>query len=188
MKNLILTATFLVAGVLSTMAQGEIDFHNEYWQYPDALQGGGTIDRLVYTAAGQPVGDATWYAVLVEDKVGNGTWTRVKQLADPLADGGNCYFYGAGLEGVFASDGIKRNASVSKLAVEIYDGTGTMLYRGGGDTPNRDFFSYTRGNTTPPATTDTMPMGLRAITVPEPSTIALGVLGLGALLLFRRRK
>jgi hypothetical protein len=31
-------------------------------------------------------------------------------------------------------------------------------------------------------------LNFRAFVVPEPSTIALGVLGLGALLLFRRRK
>jgi hypothetical protein len=158
------------------MAQGEMDFSNAPWEaWPDA------IDRLVYMPDGTtPVSDASWSARLVQN-VG-GAW-------QPVGDA--VFFFGPDLPGIWAADGVKRNPTVATVAVEIYDGAGAMLYRGGGadaGQAQRASFQYTRANSIPPSPTDTLPVGLRAIIVPEPSTIALGVLGLGALLLFRRRK
>ena len=166
MKKLILTAAFLVATTFGVMAQGSVDFHNEYWQ-----AWGDTVDRGVYFADGRLIDDPTWSAQLVETADG-ATWTAL---------GGPTFFYGPGLDGVFAFDGAPRTATQGTLAVEIYDGAGALVAR----SPS---FQFQEGASVPPAPKDKFIVNFTAFTVPEPSTIALGVLGLGALLLFRRRK
>jgi hypothetical protein len=133
------------------------------------------VDRLVYNADGTLVSDPTWSAQLQEDQ--GGQWVN---LGDPA------FFFGPGLDGIWADDGVKRIVSVpagtaTTLRVAILDGTGAVQVYG-------DSFSFTMDPTTPAPPSATIMQNLTAITVPEPSTIALGVLGLGALLLFRRRK
>jgi len=171
MKKLVLSAAFLIAGAFGVLAQGQVDFDNAPWlTWPDS------IDRLVYVdrVGGTPVSDASWTASLLENR--GGTWT---QLGDAVP------FFGAGLEGIWAGDGVKRIISVpvgpTQLEVVIKNAQGAVL---GTSAP----FAYTVGATQPPAPVDTMIVNFRAFAVPEPSTIAMGVVGLGALLLFRRRK
>jgi len=181
MKKLILGTTFLVAGSFTVLAQGLCDFSNapwEAWPQPD------TKDRLVYMggSAGaftDPIADATWSAQLVQYVGGN--WQK---LGTPQL------FFGAGLEGIWAYDGTKVDVTavpvnvggvMQNVAVEIYDGAGGFVARSPG-------FVYTKANSPVPSPTDTLMINFSAFAVPEPSTIALGVLGLGALLLFRRRQ
>lgn len=168
MKKLILTSTLLVAGAFGVLAQGLVDFSNAPWE---AWADGGTIDRLVYYADGvTPIDDATWSAQLVE-------WDGAAY--QPLTAKLN--FFGAGLEGIWGYDGTQVTATRSTLAVQIFDGAGAMV----GQSPD---FQYTKANSIPPSPADTLMVNFTAFAVPEPSTIALGVLGLGALLIFRRRK
>lgn len=171
MKKLILSTTFLIAGTFSILAQGLVDFSNAPWEaWPD----GGSVDRYVYAdrVGGTKVSDATWTAALFENNT---------KLGDSVP------FFGAGdFAGIFASDGIQRVVSVPQLGattleVRIYNGAGALL---GKSAP----FQYTHASSVPPAGGDTVMVNFRAFAVPEPSTIALGVLGLGALLLFRHRK
>lgn len=174
MKKLILSTTFLIAGTLGILAQGALDFSNAPWEaWPDTTP----IDRLVYVdrVGGTPVGDATWTAALFE-----------LQGVAYVKLGDSVNFFGTGLEGIFASDGVQRIVSkapgtATTLQLRVYNGQGTFL----GASPD---FQFTQGTTVPPSPADTLMVTLRAFAVPEPSTIALGVLGLGALLLFRRRK
>lgn len=175
MKKLLLTATFLVAGSFSMLAQGLLDFSNAPWEaWSDP-----SVDRLIYYADGStPIDDATWSAQLM----------NASDPANLVAIGDPAFFFGAGLEGIWANDGVQRNAAVSTLAVAIFDGAGNMLAWGGGAGGVGTTFEYTKGNSIPPSPTDTLMINFRGFAVPEPSTIALGVLGLGALLLFRRRK
>lgn len=171
MKKLILSTTFLIAGTFSILAQGLVDFSNAPWEaWPD----GGTVDRYVYTdtIGGTRVSDPTWTAALFEGDT---------KLGDSVQ-----FFGGGGFEGIFAADGVQRVISVPQLGVtslevRIYNASGTLL---GTSAP----FQYTHAASVPPAGGDTVMVNFRAFAVPEPSTIALGVLGLGALLLFRRRK
>jgi hypothetical protein len=182
MKKLILGTTFLVAGSFSLLAQGMCDFSNQPWEaWPAGTE---NKDRLVYMggtpgAFVDPIADPTWSAQLVQ-YVG-GSWEK---LGTPQP------FYGAGLEGIWAYDGTKLNVTAApvdvggklqNVAVEIYNGTGGFVARSPG-------FVYTKANSSPPSPTDTLMVNFSAFAVPEPSTIALGVLGLGALLLFRRRQ
>lgn len=187
MKKLILSTTFLIAGTFGILAQGLVDFSNAPWE---AWGDPGTApDRLIYlgpsVAGGTAIADAAYTAALLENR--GGTWT---QLGDKIP------FFGVGLEGIVASDGIQRVVSVpagtaTTLRIAIFEPSGLEMVLGPGNTAGADTFSFTMGRSEPPAPKDTLFVNMRAfsvVPVPEPSTVALGVLGLGALLLFRRRK
>jgi hypothetical protein len=174
MKKLILSTTFLIAGTFSILAQGLVDMSNAPWEaWPETTP----PDRLIYVdvVGGTLVSDASWTAQLFENRGGN-----FVALGNPVN------FFGAGLEGIFANDGTARALSVgvgqtTQLQVRVFNGTGALL---GQSLP----FNHTVVASIPPSPSDTLMVGLRAFAIPEPSTVALGVLGLGALLLFRRRK
>jgi hypothetical protein len=176
MKKLILSTTFLIAGTFSILAQGLVDFSNAPWEaWPETTP----PDRLIYLGTA-PIADAAYTAGLFENRGGN--WV---QLGDKLP------FFGVGLEGIIAGDGIPRVLGVAaltptQLQIRVYDPTGKELQLING----ANTFSYTQAVSVPPSPTDTLFVNMRAfsVVVPEPSTVALGVLGLGALLLFRRRK
>lgn len=181
MKKLILSTTFLIAGTFCVLAQGVVDFSNANWEaWPETTP----PDRFIYLgsiAPGNAIADPAFTAGLFEQRGGN--WVK---LGDSIP------FYGAGLEGIFASDGIQRVLAVpaltaTTLQIRIYDPAGVELAPAA---PGANTFAYTQAISTPiPSPTDTLMVNMRAFAVvPEPSTIALGVLGLGALLLFRRRK
>jgi len=184
MKKLFLSTTFLFAGVLSVLAQGLVDFSNAPWEaWPEPTP----PDRLIYLGTGTtagtgvPIADVAYTAGLFENR--GGTWV---QLGDKLP------FFGPGLEGIIAGDGIPRVLGVApgaatQLQIRVYDPTGNELQVSSGV----NTIPYTQAQSVPPSPTDTLMVNLRAfsvVPVPEPSTVALGVLGLGALLLFRRRK
>jgi hypothetical protein len=180
MKKAILSTTFLIAGTLGILAQGLVDFTND-----DTAAWPDTQNRFVYEdfVGGKRVSHSDWKARLFQ--VG---------VPDPLGAAVNFYGtfpgYEGIYEGIFPNDGTKRvlvNAAQGvsvQLQVKIYDGQDRFLAE---SAP----FEYTHkippaGQL--PAFSDTLMVNFRAFAVPEPSTVALGVLGLGALLLFRRRK
>jgi hypothetical protein len=175
MKKLLLTTTFLVAGAIGLMAQGKVGFDNNPYIFADSIEVGGSVDYLVYSAPGVPVADATWTAQLFQDGV---------------AVGAQIPFYGDAFAGVWGA-GVDPDAGVrslntaggvaATLEVRVFDGTGAFL---GASDP----FQFTPSTSATPPPSDLLISNFRGFVVPEPSTIALGVLGLGALLLFRRRK
>jgi hypothetical protein len=177
MKKLILSSAFLVAGAISLLAQGAaVNFTIDPADYSDSA----TVDRLIYySAVGvDPIANANYTAQLQED-VG-GVWTDVGPAVNFIGD------YD-GYRGYWFYDNVQRTLSVSpgvptSLRVVVYDETGTAF-------PNASApFDYTQPPP-PNSPTDFLMTGFRAFAVvPEPSAIALGVLGLGALLMFRRRK
>ena len=155
------------------MAQGLVQFDNGSWNFEDG------IDRMVYAdvVGGTLLDQPTYQAGLFELR--GADWVQL---------GGLCSFDFGGftLPGQWAWDGADRAVSVANkvdttLQVRVFDGTG--LFKG-----QSDPFTFKNAGNEPAGTTDPLMFGLRAFAlVPEPSTIALGVLGLGALLLFRRR-
>lgn len=196
MKKSILAITFLVAGGMSLLAQGLLGtavatFTND----PDVYNDG--IDRRIFDAQGNPVADGSgfgnsWYVTLLENR--QGTWTPLGARVEIVGSFGGAYPQYAG---VFFDDGVNRPLSVAprvetELAVRVEDGAGRIYnsYETGQDLLGNKpaVFKYTMAISDPPAPTDTLLWNFRGYQVPEPSTIALGVLGLGALLLFRRRK
>jgi hypothetical protein len=176
MKKLLLTTTFLIAGALGVLAQGKVAFDNNPYSFMNSIENGGTVDYLVRTVAGAPVEDATWTV-------------RLYQGTAPIGDA--IPFFGAAFPGVWAAAAEPTFAGVrtlntgggveTTLVVKLYDGTGAEI---GASLP----FAYTPPTSPNPAPSDMLMINFRGFSaVPEPSTIALGVLGLGALLLFRRR-
>jgi len=154
-------------------AQGAINFSNSPFDYGDG------IDRLVYEDPGLtiPVGRSDWSAQLYED-VG-GTWTAVGQPTAFLGNVGGTF-----TAGIWQFVGRTLNADrgvATTLQVGVLDSSGNLLAT---SAP----FSYTPPTSTTPPPSALVMTEFRAFGVPEPSTIALGVLGLGALVLFRRRK
>jgi len=171
MKKTILTTTFLIAGAIGVLAQGAINFSNSPFDYTDG------IDRLVYDATGAPIGDSSLSAQLYED-VG-GTWTAVGAPTPFLGSVGGTFTLG-----IWQFIGRTLNVpggTQTTLQVGVLDAGGAVL-------ATSDPFTYTPPTSASPPPSDLVMVNFRAFTVPEPSTIALGVLGLGALVLFRRRK
>jgi hypothetical protein len=164
MKKLILTTTFLVAGILGSLAQGVVNFNNLGFNYTDG------IDRRVYldSIGGTPVTSTAYSATLLQDGV---------------AVGGPQAFLGTSAPGqwLFANRTLRTPAGeAANLSVQIASGGNVVA--------TSPVFTYAPP-TDPAAPASAFLMtNFRAFAVPEPSTIALGVLGLGALLLFRRRK
>jgi hypothetical protein len=174
MKKLFLSATILAAGAFCTLAQGLVNFDNGDWNFTDG------IDRNVYADAvgGTKLDQPTWSAGLFE--LVNGSYVQLGTKCS--FDFGN----GATVPGVWAWDGADRTISKAKgvdttLHVSIFNNTGALV----ASSPD---FTYRHVAAEPAGTADVLLVNFRAFAVPEPSTVALGVLGLGALLLFRRRK
>jgi len=198
MKKTLLTTTFLVAGSLGLLAQGLITFDNNPYYFTDSIESGGTVDYKFYTPAGVLIDNPLWKAALFQ----NGT-----QLGASLP-------FDAGFAGVLstANDPLFGTRTLltpggtlaGNLEVKIYNDTGAQvgvspwfaynpptsptappsdLYLNNGTGGTRAFAagSAFRADLAPGA-------GIGTPIVPEPSTIALGGLGLCALLMFRRRK
>jgi len=179
MKKTILTATFLIAGAVGLLAQGIVAFDNNPYSFDNSIENGGTENYLIQTAPGVPVVNSAWKVQLYENGAAVGT---------PIA------FYGDAFPGVWNAsadaggdplNGVRTLASArgatSTLQVAVLDASGGELARS-------TAFQYTSPTSLTPAPSDLLMKNFRGFVVPEPSTVALGVLGLGALLLFRRRK
>lgn len=158
------------------LAQGTfavVNFDNGYWNYDNSIELGGTENYAIYASAGVPVDNAAWSAQLWEVS-GTPTAIGTPALFDLGIPG---YWTGKEVSPLSVAAG-----ATTSMEVRIYDGTGTEV----GKSPQP--FSYRMGTSVPPGATDTLMVNFRGFIVPEPSTVALGVLGLSALLLFRRRK
>jgi hypothetical protein len=173
MKKLILVSTFLVASATGLLAQGLVYFSNADWE---AWRAGEQWDRWVYKAPGQLVDDARWSAALVQ--LVGGEWQQL---------GARQNFWGSAIPGTMNWDGLDRIATVGTLSVQVFNEAGVMVGQGGG-ADGAISFQFTAGTGDPPPLDANLMRNFHGFVVPEPSTVALGVLGLGALLLFRRRK
>jgi len=165
MKKLILTTTFLAAGILGVLAQGTVDFSNLSSKFTDG------VDRNIYlNTVGGPLAPVGTVVSLY-------TGTDLDGTANTVIPG---VFIG----GTKSLQGIG-NAQAVNLTIEaVYTDTASGDVYTGSIT-----FPYTTPSPGDPPSASLMTgMTAFALVVPEPSTIALGVLGLGALLLFRRRK
>jgi hypothetical protein len=198
MKKLLLTTAFLALGIVGVFAQGTVNFNNTATLFADSA----TVDRFIYDSQGAKLTGTNWVAELWF-KAGGG------QTADSLTEiavGTGSSVVGAGgarfrvptttLPGTWAGGnrtlGGVPIGDTATLQVRVWDinafATYALAVRDGGVYGNSDTFNYT----VPPS--GSLPAeytlkGLRTFSlVPEPSAIALGALGLGALVVFRRRK
>jgi hypothetical protein len=180
MKKTILTTTFLIAGIIGVLAQGSVSFSNSPFDpWPDS-----GIDRLVYQEPEliNPITDSSLHARLYQnpDVSGAGIWTPAGDSTAFLGNVGGTF-----TAGIWQFVGRVLNVpagTATTLKVAVLDGpNGNIL----AESPE---FGYTPPTGATPPPDALLMVNFRAFGVPEPSTVALGVLGIGALLLFRRRK
>lgn len=190
MKKTLLATTFLVAGTVGLLAQGLITFDNQPYSFTDSLELGGTVEYKIYasgpmdwnpatgtTTLGVLANNPAWRAYLFQNGVQVGAGLPLGTSEPGVLNTAN--------DPTFGSRTLNTaGGAATTLEVRIYDAdiaAGKLL---GSSLP----FAYTPP-TSPSAPPDQFAMAnFRGFVVPEPSTVALGVLGLGALLLFRRRK
>lgn len=207
MKKLLLTSTLLVLGIAGALAQGTVNFLNSTTLMPDGIDRWVYLDRVGGTKlVGTNYVAELWFAksaagvVLPENQLGtaaSGTGTLVvtpnggARFRTPTTTvPGTWNGSTRTLAGTVAGD-------VVTMQVRVWNfgpgggqtfATFSEAVAGGGITGKSDPFNYDVPAAT--ATSDKFAMiNMRAFAlVPEPSAIALGVLGIGALVLFRRRK
>lgn len=175
----------LLAGVTSALAQGVVNFNNNVLAEPPdrtvygpdmmtSLVGTNFVAQLLYGTTADSLTPHTQTAFFrVATTTQPGTWS-----------GGNRTLAGAGGVGttiflqVRAWDaGPNRNISYDEAFA-----TGRLY-------GFSDVFSYSQVLSSPPASTDTQMLNFRSFSlVPEPSVIGLGLIGIGALFMLRRRK
>jgi len=188
MKKFILSIA-LAACAASTFAQGTITFQNNGAIFVDS-----TIDRKVYVGqvGGAGLTGTNWAAQLWYD-TGNGlrsldTSTRLFRPATTSLPG----TWNTAPTATLTFPDLAINGT-AQLQVRVWDiqkfATFAAASASGRDFGSSELFAYTVPASGSAASASTL-NGLRAfsVVVPEPSTIALGVLGLGSLLLFRRKK
>jgi hypothetical protein len=192
MKKL-LTVLALVASAAASFGQGTITFQNSGLIFGD-LPGVPAPDRRVYlgsVANGTLLVGTNYAAQLWYD---TGTGMRPLQEATkifriPTTTQPGTWNTAPTAVATFPDLAV---GGTAQLEVRVWDiqrfATFAAAVAGGGETGRSQPFSYL----VPPAGSapaDYTLKGLRAFAVvPEPSVIALGVLGLGSLLLFRRKK
>jgi hypothetical protein len=206
MKKLLLVSTLMVIGVSGALAQGTVAFDNRAAQFPD----GTTVDRFVYSdviggtkLVGTNFVAQLWFGIGLDLAADALTQTATGGTAPATSAPGAARFRtptttlpGTWSQGTRTLPGTDINNPATKsvtMQVRVWDLAAAATFadakaqgaRYGESAP----FNYTLMVSTPPSPTDTLMLNLRAFAlVPEPSSIALGVLGIGALVLFRRRK
>jgi len=184
MKKLVLVGVISLVGVSSVFAQGTIDFRNRIT---------GTLDVPVYLngVGGMLLSGANFLAQLYYGTTAT-SLTPITDLASPFRTGAGAGYWNAGADSTRILAGIPAG-SPAFLQVRAWDSTFGATYdvakAAGGLWGDSNVFQVlaTGGGGTPAASPAFM-TGMQSFTlVPEPSTIALGILGAVALL-FRRRK
>jgi hypothetical protein len=183
MKKLLITTAIIVFGVVSSWAQGTVNFAN----------GTATLDapdfvKLTPQSTAVPATGPTYAVQLYIAPNGTVNPASFVAVGNPVAystiDPG--YFAGGAIATAFAS------GTQVALQVRAFNTTQGANYQAASTNPaaqlgvSNIIQNYTLGGQTPPASM----IGLTSFNislVPEPSTIALGVIGAAALLLRRRR-
>lgn len=177
MKKLIIAAAALMVSLAATYAQGTFAFNN---RVPPDINA--KIQLATDGASSSLAGDAySWQLV-------GGAQGSALSAAQALASGtfrtGNAAGYVNPPAGAITVPGVA-DGSKADVWLNIFSGataSGSAL---------STFGPYTVSLTVPPATPNGLPLGTSPLivnVVPEPTTLALGLLGLGSLLFIRRKK
>jgi len=196
MKKFLLLAA-LLATATSTFAQGVVLFNNRVGTAPNF-----TVDAPITNGAtGLRIdgADPQWKAALYGAVGTVATDTSMTLMSNPTTGqsvvgfrtGGAAGYVNVGTEGARGLAGLGYSSSVT-VQIRAWDG-GFADYAsavtGGAHTAKSNFITITTtANATDPNVTPTAGINGFIVPVPEPSSIALGLLGLGAVALIRRRK
>jgi len=200
MKTL-LTLALVVSGASFAFSQGSVNFANTPANFTTTatVAANGHQDRLVYgTDNVTKLSGTNWIAQLYYSAGASQAESSLHTVAGdtgvtfraPTPASGNG-FWTAGSQPVLND---VTPGGTATLQVRVWDGSlfssYTAAVTGGGITGKSATFNYTTGGGgSPPATPGGME-GLQSFTLqtPEPSTIALGLLGAASLFVVRRRK
>jgi hypothetical protein len=188
MKKLLLLATFALI-TASAFAQGTVNFANVGGGAPGSVNAPVTL-----STTGAKLDGAAWLAQLywapagVSDPNSSSLVALTGSAPGTFNSGAQAGYFTAGQRTFPVAGG-----TVVSIQVRAWNAAAGATYEAAsgsaaGITGKGNVIQYTLG--TPPATPNNL-VGLTAFTVspvPEPSSIALGLLGLGAVALFRRRK
>jgi hypothetical protein len=189
MKKLLITVALAVVVCVQLNAQGTVDFRNRIT---------GTLDVPVYlnNAHTTLLAGPDFVAQLYFSATQGGSYTAVGAAPAPFRTGAGAGYWSAGADSTRILTGITAGAE-AWIQVRAWNLTLDATYEAavaagniathpyGSSTPFR--IPITGGGGVPPGSPAFM-TGLTSFAVPEPSTIALGVLGLAGLLFIRRRK
>jgi len=185
MKKLLLVAA-VMASALGAMAQGTVNFKNSAPVNQPVFNVDNTT-RLTSTFSAQLLWSATAGGTFVAATLGDGS----AAAAAVFRDGTGAGFWNAGSD-TGRKVGVAAGAAVF-LKVQAWDNTGGATFATSNTKGESAVFSVTTGGAGDPPS---LPADLTTFTsfkvsagtvIPEPSTIALGLLGAGALLLRRRK-
>jgi hypothetical protein len=194
MKKTLLTLTLVTLGACAALAQGTVNFNNTATTYGDG------IDRLVRGTDGAPLTGQNYVAALYFGATADAVNQLAVSAATPTLEGSIGRFRvsttaspgtWSGGSRTFPAPTGARGATIF-CQIRVWDQTLFPTYelaKNGGITGASEVFSYAISASENPGASELVMRNLRGFQlVPEPSTIALAVLGLGSLLLFRRRK
>lgn len=195
MKKLAIVLLTLSVGVQVALSQGTVNFNN-------SVSFGDTIDRRVYldTVGGTRLVGVNWAAAVYYGS-SESSITKVATAGDGSVAQSRGLFRAVDPTTTFAGTWSGGNRTIADanagdtvwLQIRVWDITKFADYGlalAAGDRVGQSAaFQYTLSSASPIPPSDLLMKNMRAFAlVPEPSTIALGVLGLGSLLLFRRKK
>jgi len=198
MKKTLAIVAIAALNVFASFGQSTVNFNNTATTFTDSA----TVDRFVYAdrvggtrLIGQNYAAALYWGTSA-DSINN---LAVLNATDTSVLGARGLFRVATTASPGTWSGGARTLLGTTLGqslflqVRVWDIATFANYdlakAGGGITGQSDAFAYTTSSSPTPPPSDLVMNNLRAFAlVPEPSTIALGLLGLGSLLLFRRRK
>ena len=174
MKNTLSTLALMIS-IVAAKSQGTIDFTSQ-------------ANPVEFAPAG---GNAVCIAQLFWAPVGSSTYTAVSGNPVGFQSGAKSGFWNASLEPVVTTPGLAGGSQVMVYAQvsggTAVDDTGNGLWAG-----RSASILVTTGNAgspfTAPASIAGIPSFTVALAMPEPSTMALCVMGAGGLFLRRRRK
>jgi len=193
MKKILAIGILGLAMVLNVKGQGQVDFRN-------SNLAGGTV--FVYDVGGvTKVAGPNYVAQLYYSTTLNGTYTAVADAPAPFrAVGAGDGFWNPGASFIRNIPGTVGNQNIF-LLVRVWNTLNGSTYElasngaSGNISPkNAVGFAYTTGgdpgNGNPSTTAGAMTgfQSFSLVPVPEPSTIALGIIGAGSLLFLRRKK
>jgi hypothetical protein len=186
------TLTAVAVGLSFTAgvyAQGTVDFRNRNTGATPPL------DAPVSDVGGAKLGNANFVANIFYSATQSGSFTAIADAAAPFRTGTGAGYWNFGTDSSRAIPGIAGGSS-AWIQIRVWDSTKGADYAtskaAGSNWGESAAFQVTLGGAGSPPSVPAVLAGLQPFTlnaaIPEPSTIALGMLGAAALLLRRRSK
>lgn len=192
MKKTLIAVAVVLSFAGGVYAQGTVDFRNKNAGLTPPF------DVPVYDVDGTTkLGGINFLAQIyfsATDPNNGGALTAISDPAAPFRTGAGAGYWNYGTDFTRALTGIAAG-STAWIQVRVWDSTAganpDAAKLAGGKWGDSNIFSLTTGGSGSPPAVPASILGMTSFhltqTVPEPSTIALGVLGIGALLLRRRK-